>query len=85
VENGSLVRVTGLWWNEDRNKVAYLGGQFGSARIFIFENSYKSSEKGKRSPDYVLYVAKPDRNRTSEDVEEVEEATAATVAAEVGD
>ena len=48
------VKVAGLWRNKARDGSAYLSGNWGDARILIFQNGYK---KGEKEPDYHMYLA----------------------------
>ncbi|HLI31100.1 MAG TPA: hypothetical protein VKV79_08395 [Terriglobia bacterium] len=65
-ENGSnLIRLCGLWLTHG-DKGDYLGGRLGGAKVFVFKNRQKASEK---SPDYWVCLAplpKDDRPKASD-------------------
>jgi PhoPQ-activated pathogenicity-related protein len=52
-----MIKVTGLWKQQDKNGVTYFSGNFGDARVLIFVNRYKDKPN---QPDYIMYLA--DRN-----------------------
>ena len=49
-----MIKLTGLWQNEDKNQNKYLSGSLGSAKILIFKNTYKEKDN---QPDYIMYAA----------------------------
>ena len=51
---GKMIKITGLWKNEDRNGNTYFSGYLGSAKVLIFKNKYKETDK---QPDYNMFVA----------------------------
>lgn len=54
INTGSnLIRLCGLW-KAHGEKGDYLSGTLGSAKVFLFKNRSKASEK---SPDYFLCLA----------------------------
>ena len=53
-EKSNLVEITGLWINETQGGVKYFSGYMGNAKILIFKNKFKETEK---HPDYKMYVA----------------------------
>jgi len=61
------IKLTGLWRNTSAGGTDYLSGNLGSARILIFDNRYKETDK---HPDMVMYLA-PGKKR-DEVVETVE-------------
>jgi len=57
--NSELIKVTGLWKSEDRNGNLVLSGNLnGNARVVIFTNTFKESEK---EPDYIMYLGKNEK------------------------
>jgi hypothetical protein len=52
-DKGDLITICGLWANEGRNG-EYLSGTLGGARLFVFRNRRKRSDK---HPDYVVCMA----------------------------
>lgn len=48
-----MLKVTGLWLNEDKNKNKYFSGSMGGVRIIIMKNTFK--EEGSNEPDYNMY------------------------------
>ena len=57
-----LIELTGLWENTSAAGTRYLSGNMGGARVLIFFNTDKRSE---RSPDARLMVSK--RKRREQD------------------
>lgn len=56
-----LVKLTGLWKQEDKDgKVYYSGGLSYSTNILLFPNKYKQSADDK-NPDLILYIAKKEK------------------------
>ena len=52
-----LVKVTGLWKGQTRDGKEMLSGNLsGSARVVIFENSYKEQD-GEKAPDFIMYIS----------------------------
>ena len=49
-----LVALGGLWESTDKSGSPYFSGRLGMAKILIFRNRKKESEK---QPDYMIYVA----------------------------
>lgn len=58
------VRLTGLWKNTSKTSGKnYLSGSLGAARLVVFPNEHKDSDK---APDFVAYlvpVEKKDENQ----------------------
>ena len=52
--DSTMVKITGLWQNEDKKGNKYLSGSMGSAKVLIFKNNYKEQDK---HPDYIMYLA----------------------------
>jgi hypothetical protein len=53
-----LVRLTGLWVNETKDGKKYFSGSLGAARVVIFKNDHKETDK---HPDYILYLSPSDK------------------------
>lgn len=54
---GDLVKITGLWLNRTKDGKEYLSGNFGSARVLIFENRDRVSDK---IPTHTLFITSSD-------------------------
>lgn len=48
-----MLKVTGLWLNEGKDKQKYFSGNLGNIRIVIFKNTFK--KEGSNEPDYQMY------------------------------
>ena len=59
-----MIQLTGLWLNESSSGQKYMAGYFGKAKVLIFRNQYKDNES---QPDYILYVAEPEKKNIQED------------------
>lgn len=49
-----LIKITGLWLNRTKDGRDYFSGRFGDARILIFENRERASDK---MPTHTLFIA----------------------------
>lgn len=49
----TMIKVGALWANEKDGKT-YYSGKFGDAKMLVFENSYKESDK---HPSHIVYLA----------------------------
>jgi len=59
---GDLTRLCGLWQNETKTGGMYLSGNLGAARLLVFPNGRKNTD---RDPDWIAYVA-PGKRRDDE-------------------
>jgi len=60
----NLIPLCGLWKNESKGGIAYLGGTLGMCKVLVFRTSEK---RGENSPDYMLYIApKPPKQEGAE-------------------
>lgn len=50
-----MIKISGLWLNQDKNGHTYMSGYLGDAKIIIYKNKFKSSEN--KQPDYNLFIA----------------------------
>ncbi|MBI3987777.1 MAG: hypothetical protein HY343_12700 [Lentisphaerae bacterium] len=50
-----LIEITGLWSGKTASGETYFSGSLGRARILIFKNGFKTSDK---HPDYRMYITK---------------------------
>ena len=50
-----LIEITGLWASKTSDGEKFLSGSLGRARILIFKNGFKTSDK---HPDYRMYITK---------------------------
>ena len=56
-EKTPLIKIGGVWENKTKAGDTYLAGTFGFAKVLIFANKYKETDK---HPDYNVYItAKP--------------------------
>ena len=61
--NRNRLRVTGLWWREDRNGDSFLSGSLSqSLKLLIFKNSFKHNPN---DPDYHCYLAWQQRKKSA--------------------
>ena len=58
--NNGMVKLTGLWKNTKDGKT-YLSGSLGTARVLVFPNDHKKTEK---DPDFNLVLA-PKEEKTA--------------------
>jgi hypothetical protein len=49
-----MVKLSGLWKQKTKDGKPYLSGTIGGAKVLVFPNEYKKTEK---DPDYSLFVA----------------------------
>lgn len=63
------IKLTGLWRNTSANGEEYFSGSLGSAKVLVFGNRYKETDK---HPDLIMYLA-PGKKR--DEVVETEQAT----------
>lgn len=49
-----MIKLTALWYNKTKDGKDYLSGYLGDAKINIFFNTSKQTEK---SPDATIYLA----------------------------
>lgn len=75
-DNRSMVNVTGLWMNTDKNDNKYMAGNCGSLRYWVFKNRNKRNEG---DPDYLLKISQNIKINKSkdDDDDEAEEAEGA--------
>ena len=66
-----MIEITGLWISKTKTGEAFFSGYMGNAKVLIFKNKYKESDK---HPDYKMYVTakpkkeeKPNKIATPED------------------
>jgi len=58
-----MIKISGLWVNQDKNGHMYMSGYFGEAKIIIYKNKYKTDEN--KQPDYNLFVAEKTDKKVS--------------------
>jgi len=68
-----MIKLTGLWKGETRDKKPYLSGNLTyGTRLLIFQNKFKETDK---DPDYHAYIAvkeqKPKQQPEPETKEEI--------------
>jgi hypothetical protein len=71
-DNKSMINVTGLWLNKDKNQNSYMAGNCGNVRYWVFKNRNKKDDK---DPDYILKISqniKPIRKNNEDDDKEGE-------------
>ena len=57
-----LVEIGGLWKNEGKDG-EYFSGKLGQAKLLIFANKYKKTDK---HPDFRMYVTKVEKKEESD-------------------
>ena len=62
-EKGARVKLGGLWRKRAVNGTDYYTGTFGTMRVMLFENSYRTSTS---DPDLVAYVMEEKPQQESE-------------------
>jgi hypothetical protein len=63
-----LVKISGLWANQKQDGEVYYTGSLGNAKIVIFKNKFKDTDK---HPDMHLYISpskKQDDNSRKSDI-----------------
>jgi len=51
----NMIKLTGLWKNETKDKKTYLSGNLTyGTKLLIFQNKFKETDK---DPDYNAYIA----------------------------
>ena len=61
-----MIELTGLWERQDKNGNSVLSGYIGKAKLVIFKNTYKKTEK---QPDYIAYISeKPKEQKTNDNI-----------------
>ncbi len=63
-----MLKVSGLWLNEGKDKQKYFSGSMGGVRILIFKNTFK--KEGSNEPDYQMYFDEQAKKDTKEDSSE---------------
>jgi len=53
-----LVEIGALWIGETKTGEMYLNGKMGRAKLLVFRNKFKDTD---RHPDYKVYVTNPER------------------------
>lgn len=56
-----MVPIGGLWKNKTKDGKIYFSGYLNSARILVFQNTYKKD--GTKEPDLVMYVAPSNKQK----------------------
>jgi len=52
---GEMIKLGGLWINQDKNGNEYFSGNFGfGGKINIFKNTYKTKDN---DPDYTMSIS----------------------------
>lgn len=51
------IKIGALWKKESKSGKVFFTGNFGDAKIIIFDNTFKKESK---HPDYVMYIAPRD-------------------------
>jgi hypothetical protein len=63
MEKEAKIPLAGLWRNETKDGKTYLSGYLGEAKILIFPNGFKETEK---QPDYRMYLVENKREKQAE-------------------
>ena len=62
-EKNELLKLGGLWKNEDKNGNAYFSGNFTyGTKLLILKNTFKEKSN---EPDYMVYISKQDKKGES--------------------
>ena len=62
-DKSDLVKI-GALWEQEGAKGKYLGGKMGDARVLVFPNGFKETDK---HPDYIIYVTNPQKREEQTD------------------
>ena len=55
---GELVKIGGLWKNQDKNGNDYFSGNFTyGTKMLVMSNTFKNKDN---DPDYMVYITKKD-------------------------
>ncbi len=68
-KKSDLVEIGALWISEARTGRAYLSGRLGNARLLVFRNKFKETDK---HPDYKVFVANTEKRGSSDRRSEIE-------------
>ena len=61
---GELVKIGGLWKNQDKNGNDYFSGNFTyGTKMLVMTNTFKDKEN---DPDYMVYITKIDQEPKDE-------------------
>ena len=61
---GELVKIGGLWKNQDKNGNDYFSGNFTyGTKMLVMSNTFKDKEN---DPDYMVYITKKDKEPKEE-------------------
>ena len=61
---GELVKIGGLWKNQDKNGNDYFSGNFTyGTKMLVMTNTFKDKEN---DPDYMVYITKKDQEPKDE-------------------
>jgi uncharacterized protein (DUF736 family) len=60
---GDLVKI-GALWKQQGDKGDFLSGKMGDARVLVFTNNYKETDK---HPDFIIYVTNPQKREEADD------------------
>lgn len=58
-----LVEIMALWENQSESGETYFTGRMGNAKVIVFKNKYKTSDK---HPSYRVYVQNPEKKEKTE-------------------
>ncbi len=61
---GELVKIGGLWKNQDKNGNDYFSGNFTyGTKMLVMSNTFKNKDN---DPDYMVYITKKDQEPKDE-------------------
>ena len=61
---GELVKIGGLWKNQDKNGNDYFSGNFTyGTKMLVVSNTFKNKDN---DPDYMVYITKKDQEPKDE-------------------
>ena len=61
---GELVKIGGLWKNQDKNGNDYFSGNYTyGTKMLVMSNTFKNKDN---DPDYMVYITKKDQEPKDE-------------------
>ena len=51
-----MIKLSGMWRNNNANGDPYYSGSIGTARLLMFPNQHRETDK---QPEWILYLAPP--------------------------
>jgi hypothetical protein len=57
-----MIEITGLWLNKTKDGKQYMSGSIGGAKVLIFANQYKKTDK---DPSYKMFFAEKEKKQVA--------------------